>query len=67
MNLIKWLGTTGIIGATIFRAFDYHMADMIVGFIGTACWAYAAFREKDYPLITVNGFVLAVLAYGIVR
>jgi phosphopantothenate synthetase len=67
LTIVKWLGTIGIIGSTLLRAFDYHIADMTVGFIGTACWAYAAIKEKDYPLLTVNGFVLAVLGYGLIR
>lgn len=67
LTIIKWLGTAGIIGSTLLRAFEYHVADMTVGFIGTACWAYAAIRAKDYPLLTVNAFVLAVLAYGLIR
>ena len=67
MKLIKWIGTAGIIGSTLLRAFDYHTADMAVGFVGTACWAYAAIKQKDYPLVTVNAFVLAVLAYGLIR
>lgn len=67
MNAIKWLGTAGIIGSTVLRAFDYHIADMSVGFVGTALWAYVAFKTKDFPLLTVNAFVLMVLAYGLIR
>lgn len=67
MNAIKWLGTAGIIGSTVLRAFDYHIADMSVGFVGTALWAYVALKTKDFPLLTVNAFVLMVLAYGLIR
>lgn len=67
MKLIKWLGTAGIIAATILRALGFHFADMTVGFAGTALWAYASYKERDMPLLTVNAFVLAVLAYGIIR
>jgi hypothetical protein len=65
MNLIKWLGTTGVIVATILRAFGYHTEDMIVGFMGTALWAYASYVERDRALLTCNIFILAVLLYGI--
>ena len=65
MNLIKWLGTTGVIVATILRAFGYHTEDMIVGFIGTLLWAYASYNDKDYALLTCNLFILVVLLYGI--
>lgn len=67
MTIIKWVATAGIIGSTVLRAFDYHIADMTVGFIGTSLWALAAYKERDMPLLTVNGFVLAVLGYGLIR
>lgn len=65
MNLIKWLGTSGVIIATILRAFEYHTEDMIVGLIGTALWAYASYIERDRALLTCNIFILTVLLYGI--
>lgn len=67
MSTIKWLGTAGIIIATILRAYGYHIEDMVVGLIGTALWAYAAFKEKDNALLTCNLFILTVLIYGIVK
>lgn len=66
MTLVKWLGTAGVILAAIFRALDYHIEDMVIGFIGTLLWAYAAYKEKDMPLFTCNVFILGVLFYGIV-
>ncbi len=65
MNLIKWLGTAGVIVATILRAFGYHTEDMITGFIGTSLWAYASYVERDRALLTCNIFILLVLLYGI--
>ena len=65
MKTIKWLGTAGVIIATILRAFGYHVEDMLVGFMGTALWAYASYRDRDMALLTCNMFILAVLVYGI--
>jgi hypothetical protein len=65
MKTVKWLGTTGVIVATILRAFGYHTEDMIVGFMGTALWAYASYKDRDMALLTCNVFILAVLLYGI--
>jgi hypothetical protein len=67
MKTIKWLGTAGVIIATILRAFGYHVEDMIIGFIGTALWAYASYKDRDMALLTCNVFILAVLIYGIVK
>jgi uncharacterized membrane protein len=65
MNLIKWLGTLGVIIATILRAFGYHIEDMVVGFIGTGLWTYASYKDRDNALLTCNVFILVVLLYGI--
>jgi len=67
MEIVKWLGTAGVIIATILRAFGYHVEDMIIGFIGTALWAYASYKDRDMALLTCNVFILAVLIYGIVK
>lgn len=67
MTLIKWTGTAAVIIATICRALDYHTADLVIGLIGTILWAIAAIKQKDYPLITVNVFVLMILIYGIIK
>lgn len=67
LNIIKWVATAGIVCATILRAQGFHQADMIVGGIATALWAYAAYKTKDVPLFAVNGFCLLVLAYGVCK
>jgi fatty-acid desaturase len=67
LTVVKWLGTIGVIVAAILRAFGYHVEDMIVGSIGTALWAYAAYKGRDTALLTCNLFILTVLIYGIVK
>ena len=67
MNWIKWLGTTGVIVATILRALGYHVEDMLIGFVGTVLWTYASYKDKDMALLTCNVFILAVLSYGILK
>ena len=67
LTTVKWLGTIGVIIAAILRALGYHVEDMIIGFIGTALWAFAAYKERDNALLTCNLFILTVLIYGIVK
>ena len=67
LTVVKWLGTIGVIVAAILRAFGYHVEDMIVGSMGTALWAYAAYKGRDTALLTCNLFILTVLIYGIVK
>jgi len=67
LTVVKWLGTIGVIIAAILRAFGYHVEDMIIGSMGTALWAYAAYKGRDTALLTCNLFILTVLIYGIVK
>lgn len=63
--MLKWSATIAIIIATICRSFDYHVADMVIGGIGTGLWAYAAYKMQDKALLAVNVFCLGILLYGI--
>jgi hypothetical protein len=65
MNTIKWSGTILIIIATIMRVVGYHFLDLSIGLVGTILWSYAAYKENDKPLLTVNIFIIAVLLFGL--
>lgn len=67
MNIIKWLGTILIIIATIMRVVGYHFLDLSLGLVGTVMWAYAAYKQKDNALLTVNVFIVIVLLFGILN
>lgn len=66
MNIIKWSGTILIIIATIMRVVGYHFLDLSLGLVGTVLWAYAAYKENDKPLLTVNIFIIFVLLFGLI-
>ena len=65
MNTIKWLGTILIIIATIMRVVGYHFLDLTLGLTGTILWGYAAYKEEDKALLTVNILIALVLLFGI--
>jgi len=67
LNTVKWVGTILIIIATIMRVVGYHFLDLSIGLVGTLLWAYAAYKQKDNPLFTVNIFIVLVLLFGIVN
>ncbi len=67
MNAIKWTATFFIIFATIARTMEYHYVDLMLGSIGTAMWAYIAFRTKENALLAVNVFCLAILTVGLIK
>ena len=67
LNALKWIGTGCVIAAATCRSFGFHSADMFLSIVGAAVWAYAAIRMKDNALVTVNGFILLILLYGVVK
>ena len=67
MNLLKWLGTALIILADIFRAYNFHMADMIFILVGTSIWSYTAWKDKENALLAVNIVCVIIMAFGIYR
>lgn len=65
MTVIKWLGTILIIMATLFRAGDMHMADMLATLFGASLWSWAAWKTSDRALFAVNIFSVLVMLVGI--
>lgn len=67
LEIIKWLGTACVILAATCRAFEFHTVDLILSIIGAVAWGYAALKMNDKPLLVVNGFITAILLYGVVK
>ena len=67
LEFIKLFGTACVILAATCRAFEFHTVDLILSIIGAAAWGYAAFKMNDKPLMVVNGFITAILVYGVVK
>ena len=67
LEIMKWVGTACVIVAATCRAFEFHTVDLILSIIGAAVWGYAAYHMKDKPLMVVNGFITAILLYGVVK
>lgn len=65
--MIKWFATLCVILAAGARAFNQHIFDLVLSILGAGVWAYVAYRENDKALLTVNGFILAILAFGIFK
>ena len=66
-EIVKWIGTVCVIIAATCRAFDLHTADLILSIVGAGIWGYAAVVMKDKALVTVNGFIVLVLLFGVLK
>lgn len=67
LEIVKWFGTACVIVAATCRAFEFHTVDLVLSIIGAAIWGYAALKMNDKPLMVVNGFITAILLYGVVK
>jgi hypothetical protein len=67
LEVLKWIGTACVIVAATCRAFEFHSVDLVLSIIGAAIWGYAAYKMSDKPLMVVNGFITAILAYGAIK
>ena len=67
LEILKWLGTACVILAAACRAFEFHTADLFLSIVGALVWASAAVKMNDKPLMVVNGFITAILLYGVVK
>lgn len=67
ITALKWTATSFIIVATICRALNLHLFDLVFGTVGAIMWAYCAYIMKDKALITVNVFCASVLILGLIN
>ena len=67
LETVKWTGTACVIAAATCRAFEFHTVDLVLSIIGAAAWGYAAYKMQDKPLMVVNGFITAILLYGVMK
>jgi hypothetical protein len=66
LETIKWLGTICVIIAASCRAFEFHVADLLISIAGAGLWGYAAVAMKDKALFAVNAFVVGILIVGVI-
>lgn len=66
LEAIKWLGTICVIIAASCRAFEFHMADLLISIAGAGLWGYAAIAMRDKALFVVNAFVVSILIVGVI-
>ena len=63
MDYIKWSGTIICLIGIGLTSINIYPLNIYLGFIGSALWAYAGFKTKDYALFLVE--FVAVVMYGI--
>jgi hypothetical protein len=66
LEKIKWSGTILCLIGIALTSFNIYPINIYLGFIGSALWAYAGYKQKDYALFLVEFVAVAMYATGIV-
>jgi len=65
LEIIKWSGTILCLIGIALTSFNIYPINIYLGFIGSALWAYAGYKQKDYALFLVEFVAVAMYLMGI--
>jgi hypothetical protein len=66
-KVIEWLGTALLISGAILSSLDIYPYNVFAFNIGSVLWLIAAIRNKHLSLIVVNGGLVAIYLFGVIR
>ena len=64
LETIKWTGTILCLIGIALTSFNIYPLNIYLGFIGSALWAYAGYKQKDYALFLVEFAAVAMYLMG---
>lgn len=65
LNIIKMVGNVASIGGSFAVGMTYTLPGYMAFMVGSACWLYAGFVNRDKHLLILNGFFLAANVIGL--
>jgi hypothetical protein len=65
LETIKWTGTVLCLIGIALTSFNIYPINIYLGFIGSALWAYAGYKQKDYALFLVEFVAVVMYAIGL--
>lgn len=65
MKIIAWIGTIASIAGSFLIAFGMMLAGYSFFLVGSLAWLTIGAKNKDYPLITLNGtfFIANIIGF----
>ena len=66
LEIIKWTGTVLCLIGIALTSFNVYPINIYLGFIGSALWAYAGYKQKDYALFLVEFVAVVMYAMGVI-
>jgi hypothetical protein len=65
LEVIKWTGTILCLIGIALTSFNIYPINIYLGFIGSALWAYAGYKQKDYALFLVEFVAVVMYSMGL--
>jgi hypothetical protein len=65
LEAIKWTGTILCLVGIALTSFNIYPLNIYLGFIGSALWAYAGYKQQDYALFLVEFVAVVMYATGV--
>jgi len=66
LETIKWSGTILCLIGIALTSFNFYPINIYLGFIGSALWAYAGYKQQDYALFLVEIVAVVMYATGVI-
>ena len=65
--MLKWTGTILCLIGIALTSINFYPLNILVGFIGSLCWAIAGYMQDDNALLVVEAVAVALYFAGIVN
>lgn len=65
--MLKWTGTILCLIGIALTSINFYPLNILVGFIGSLCWAIAGYMQDDKALLVVEAVAVALYFAGIVN
>jgi hypothetical protein len=66
MKGVKWAGTLLCLTGIALTSFNIYPANIVLGLIGSALWAYAGWKQADFALFLVEVVAVAFYFVGLI-
>lgn len=67
MKFLKWSGTSLCLLGILLTSLNVYPSNLWLGFVGSAMWAYAGLKEKDFALFVVEAVAVLMYFGGLVK
>jgi hypothetical protein len=65
VKVIKWTGTLLCLTGICLTSFNIYPINIVLSLIGSGLWTWAGIKQKDTPLVLVEGVAVVLYFMGV--